>query len=119
MNSMNILKGLNPNMLKHSITSYNVCVTISKEDFLLFDAIDDYFYLKKNNRQDDSIIYKELEKSGAYNINFDGHFGSHIFFTANSYYQIDRVKYKIEKLLNKYRNKLIWDGKNYTPKDSI
>jgi hypothetical protein len=103
-------------MLKHDITGYNVCVILSKEDFLLFDAIDDYFYLKKNDRQDDSIIYKELEKSGAYDIEFNGHFGPHVFFTADSYYQIDRIKNKIEKLLNKYRNKLVWDGKNYVPK---
>ncbi len=103
-------------MLKHNITGYNVCVTLSKEDSLLFDAISDYFYLKKNERQIEFITFKELEKSGAYNINFDGHFGPHILFTADSYYQIDRVKNKIEKLLNKYRNKLIWDGKNYIPK---
>ena len=91
-------------MLKHDITGYNVCVTLSTKDFLLFEAIDDF-------------TFKELDKSGAYNITF-GHFGSHIFFTANSFYQIDRVKNKIEKLLNKYRNKLEWNGKDYVLKGS-
>lgn len=113
MNSINILKGLNPNMLKHDITGYKVCVTLSKMDFLLFDKLTDILWKKRNDREDDSIIFTELEKSGAYDIDFNGHFGPHIFFTADSFYQIDRVKNKIEKLLNKYRNKFIWDGKNY------
>lgn len=119
MNSMNILKGLNPNMLKHDITGYKVCVTLSKMDFLLFDKLTDILWKKRNDREDDSIVFTELEKSGAYDIDFDGHFGPHIFFTSDSYYQIDRVKNKIEKLLNKYRNKFIWDGKNYILKDSV
>lgn len=105
-------------MLKHDITGYNVCVTLSKEDFLLFDKLSNTFWKKRNERQDDSIIFTELEKSGAYDIDFDGMFGPHIFFTANSFYQIDRVKNKIEKLLNKYRNKLEWNGKDYVLKES-
>lgn len=100
-------------MLKHDITGYNICVTLSIQDFLLFDELAGSLCKKRGEQEIDLIVYTELEKSGASNIDFDGHFGPHIFFTVDSLKLVDRVKNKIEKILNKHRHKFEWDEKEH------
>lgn len=74
--------------LQYEVTGYQCSVELSLVQFDKLEAID---YL--------DVVMPNLEKLGASNIEYNGHFGSAIFFTTNTLEEANQVTEKVEEML--------------------
>lgn len=74
--------------LKYEVTGYNCCVELSIEQFKKLDKMD---YL--------DFVMPALEKLGASDIEYNGHFGAAVFFHAENLDDAKKVTDKIEEML--------------------
>ena len=74
--------------LTFEINRYQCSVELSIEQFKKLDEID---YLE--------VVMPMLEKLGASNIEYDGHFGAAVFFTCEDMQSAQKVTQAIEDLL--------------------
>lgn len=74
--------------LTFEINRYQCSVELSIEQFKKLDEID---YLE--------VVMPMLEKLGASNIEYDGHFGAAVFFTCEDIQSAQKVTQAIEELL--------------------
>lgn len=77
------------NNLQYKITGYNCQVELSFEQF---ERLEKYDYLDQ--------VMPMLEKLGACNIEYNGHFGSAIFFYVDTLQEAESVTKKIEEMLS-------------------
>lgn len=74
--------------LQYAVTGYQCCIELSMKQFKKLETID---YL--------DIVMPQLEKLGASNIEYNGHFGAAIFFNTENLEDAQKVTDKIEEML--------------------
>jgi len=74
--------------LKFEVSRYQCAVELSLEQFNKLEELD---YL--------DFVMPELKKVGGYDIEYNGHFGAAIYFTADSLEDAQSVTEIIEKML--------------------
>jgi RNA binding exosome subunit len=74
--------------LKYQVTGYQCYIELSINQFKKLDKID---YL--------DVVMPALEKLGASDIEYNGHFGAAIFFNTENLEDAQKVTDKIEELL--------------------
>lgn len=74
--------------LKYEVTGYQCSVELSLKKFNKLETID---YL--------DVVMPTLQKLGAENIEYNGHFGAAIFFTTENLEDAQKVTDKIEEML--------------------
>ena len=75
-------------IMKATITSVNVCVEMTVEQFKRLDRLDFH-----------SVVFPQLSILGAYEVEYDCHFGPNCFFTCQSE-DVEKIKEAIEKLVS-------------------
>lgn len=68
--------------------SYNMSISLSVKAFLFLESLD---FL--------GVVQPALKEAGASEINYDGHFGPHVFFTVENENDAKKVLTVLEKLL--------------------
>ena len=83
--------------MKIEITQYSICIPLTKRQWDRLARIDDTGTEKAYHHYQRFI--HSLEEAGASNINFNGHFGSNIFFNVEKLEDADKVRQLLQKLL--------------------
>ena len=74
-------------MLSYSITQISICVPLTEEQWDKLEDLDDTWK-----------FIEELQKVGAQDVDWNGHFGRNIFFTADADHDYGRTMLPIENV---------------------
>ena len=74
--------------LNYEITGYQCCIELSIKEFEQLEKID---YL--------DVVMPKLENLGATEIEYNGHFGSYIYFHVNTQEEAQQVTEKIQEMI--------------------
>lgn len=74
--------------LKYEVTGYQCCIELSIKQFEKLESID---YL--------DVVMPKLEKLGASDIEYDGHFGSYVYFHVHTQEEAQKVTEKIQEMI--------------------
>jgi hypothetical protein len=91
-------------MLGYQITRFSICVPLTDEQW---NRLDNWGHDAPNPYDEQLKLIKMLEDVGAYDVDWNGHFGQNIFFTADADFEtceygrthVEAVVKKIEELL--------------------
>lgn len=91
-------------MLSYQITRFHICVPLTDEQW---DKLSRWGEDTPNPYDEELKLIKELEEVGAYDVDWNGHFGQSIFFSADADFDtcefgrthVEAVVRKIEELL--------------------
>lgn len=79
--------------MKAHVTQIHYCVPLTQSQWAELNRLDD----EGNDRWEE--IASKMKKAGADNLEYNGHFGSNIFFSVETAVQLPRVLKCIEKLV--------------------
>lgn len=78
-------------MREYEITRFSVCVPLTRDEFAKLKDDDPAYYL--------DVVMPRLQKRGAMDIEYNGHFGANIFFSVDTQEEIVGVIDELESLL--------------------